>query len=432
MKIQVLLSSLAFASLINAAPKAHISKRTYPEFVDWPDDAKSKNHKEKLTDALPEAIDLVTRVTENYESYKDIWSKYFAESDHDTVKKVYKQIVSDPSKPGHGEPRLENCKIIGTDLSHGHPSPRDSCAEGYEAYTVEVAPGYDDPAGTTLTYFCDAAYAGPDSYKNMKCVDIGDTLSEKMEFLGATILHEWTHNDNIGKEVIGSHITDVGGMGSYGPWQTRNMLKHNPDSSKINADSYTWLALEVFWTKLCLKDKRFKDPVKPSTVQCHHASDPSGNMGVCLNLGATGWCDCGSAGNFPVIEGEDPCGYTNKPETEPMDIYATDCGPTQEAPSSPECGHYTAPIADVKDINSQLNKLTDESVCCSSGKGDCVNVASSGDVAVDLCSDEKTPLCVSCARLGNYVAGLIDKCEKDGKIGGKQDIAETPGLNVQI
>jgi hypothetical protein len=115
-----------------------------------------------------------------------------------------------------------------------------------------------------------------------------------------------------------------------------------------------------------------------------------------------------------------------------MDIYSTDCGPTEASPSSPECHNYTAPVADVQNINSQLNSWGDSTICCSSGNGGCVNIATSGDIAVDLCSSETMPLCVGCARLGNYVAGIVGQCQKDGKVGGKQDIVEAPGLNVQI
>lgn len=431
MQLHVILSSLTLTSLVYAAPKAHFSKRTYPKFENWGTDAVSKDHKKKLTDALPDAIDLVTRVSEDYNTYKDIWSKYFPESDHDDVKKVYAQIVSDPTKPDKGESRLENCQIVGEDFQKGQP--QDSCAEGAEAWTSNLPDGsFGNPPGTSITYFCDPAYTGPLKYQDMRCVNIGNTLSDKLDFLGATILHEWTHNDAIGKEAIGTHIADIGGEKGYGPWGTRQMLQNDPSSCKLNADSYTWLALEVFWTKLCLNGKRFSDPVKPATISCFHAGDPSGHMGVCPNLGSTGWCDCGSAGKYPVLDGDDICGYTEQPDVEAMDIYSTDCGPTEAGPSSPECHNYTAPVADVQNINSQLNSWGDSTICCSSGNGGCVNIATSGDIAVDLCSSETTPLCVGCARLGNYVAGMIGQCQKDGKVGGKQDIVEAPGLNVQI
>ncbi|KAI1205459.1 uncharacterized protein F4807DRAFT_471133 [Annulohypoxylon truncatum] len=52
-----------------------------------------------------------------------------------------------------------------------------------------------------------------------------------------------------------------------GPYNTRQMLINTPDQCIYNADSYAWLALEVFWTsRQCFTGSagnRFKDPVVP-------------------------------------------------------------------------------------------------------------------------------------------------------------------------
>src|ERR1700760_2458399 len=69
---------------------------------------------------------------------------------------------------------------------------------------------------------------------------------------------------------------------------------------------------------------RLKSPVNPpqvcnnepatttvdSTPICVHAADPSGGLGYCPDLSSKGWCDCGSAGTYPILDGaSNPCGY---------------------------------------------------------------------------------------------------------------------------
>lgn len=53
-----------------------------------------------------------------------------------------------------------------------------------------------------------------------------------------------------------------------GPYNTRQMLINSPNDCINNADSYTWLAIEVFWTtSQCFTGgsaTRFKDPVAPN------------------------------------------------------------------------------------------------------------------------------------------------------------------------
>ncbi|KAL1970177.1 hypothetical protein VTN77DRAFT_6582 [Rasamsonia byssochlamydoides] len=250
------------------------------------------------------------------------------------------------------------------------------------------------------------------------------------------MVHEWLHNDNVGAAVVGSHITDVStdSIRAYGPYWTRQLLRTNPGQCILNADNYVWLALEVFWTKLCLKNGRYKDPVGPAAVSCQYAADPSGAMGVCPLFQREGWCDCGSAGDFVAVSsGSNPCPYTTLPQgLAPVNLYEN-CGPKPPATaSSPQCGPNDASVSAVQAINQQLDAWGDESLCCSDGSGGCANVAVSGNVAVDLCSTSKTPLCMGCARMANYLEGILNTCQKDGQVGGKQAIVEMPGLEMEI
>lgn len=106
-------------------------------------------------------------------------------------------------------------------------------------------------------------------------------------------------------------------------------------------------------------------------------------------------------------------------------------------PSKAQCGAngYTAPYADVDNVNKQLDAKGDQQ-CCTTEQGGCTNIGSSGQISVDLCADPGERLCVACARLANYVAGIENTCQqKQGDtvmVGGTQDIVETPGLKVEI
>jgi hypothetical protein len=99
-------------------------------------------------------------------------------------------------------------------------------------------------------------------------------MSNEMNFIGTVIFHEMMHNNLIavaalkdieipGRELYDAMIVDK--EGAYGPKGARDLMKRDPDATKFNADSYTWLAMEMLWTALC-KDKlagqdgRFDDP----------------------------------------------------------------------------------------------------------------------------------------------------------------------------
>ncbi|KAK4696448.1 hypothetical protein P7C71_g1466, partial [Lecanoromycetidae sp. Uapishka_2] len=260
--------SILLVSIVSSAPhgdvaKPHqLSKRTLPDFEDWSNG--DPIQKQNLQNALQDSLDLVSRVAQNYGKYKPIWDKYFPEADHDKVKGVWNQIMSDPTNPGTGEDRLQYCIIIGEDIAKGNAGG-DPCAEGAAAYTVNVPPDLLPPGGpstTTVSYYCPPAFQTALKYSDIKCADLGNTMTTDMDFLGATIMHEWMHNDAIGAAATGNHIIDVNGEAGYGPAAVRNLLINTPTECVNNADSYTWLALEVFWTQLCLGNTIpfYKDP----------------------------------------------------------------------------------------------------------------------------------------------------------------------------
>lgn len=100
------------------------------------------------------------------------------------------------------------------------------------------------------------------------------------------------------------------------------------------------------------------------------------------------------------------------------------------ATSTPSCGPYTNAINYMREVNQNLNDRGGEQCCSAEVPGCIVAEWSSRGAAVKLCAERK--LCVDCARLANYVAGMIGACEEDSRIGGSQNITEAVGLMMVI
>jgi hypothetical protein len=60
-------------------------------------------------------------------------------------------------------------------------------------------------------------------------------------------------------------------------------------------------------------------------IQCEFAADPNGAMGLCPNLSNEGWCDCGTAGTYQPLPGDDVCGYTTIPSTGSVALTSIGC-----------------------------------------------------------------------------------------------------------
>ena len=101
----------------------HLSKRALPDLIFFPSDETSQDHKAKLSAAMSDTLLLVQQVSLSYPGddgsgpYKDIWSKYFPDTNHKAVQGVWNQIMSDPKNPGQGEDRIKQAIILGEDFA---------------------------------------------------------------------------------------------------------------------------------------------------------------------------------------------------------------------------------------------------------------------------------------------------------------------------
>lgn len=90
--------------------------------------------------------------------------------------------------------------------------------------------GYDNPPVAAVT-----------------CGSLDDQTSWKMNTLGATLMHEYTHWDKLVTPILSEGTIDL----AYGPYKTQNM---NKNEAIDNADSFAWAATELLWTMLCEKE----------------------------------------------------------------------------------------------------------------------------------------------------------------------------------
>jgi len=51
-------------------------------------------------------------------------------------------------------------------------------------------------------------------------------------------------------------------------------------------------------------------------------------MGLCPDLSDSGWCDCGSAGDYPILAESNVCGYTSLDPSATIALSTTDCAST--------------------------------------------------------------------------------------------------------
>lgn len=184
---------------------------------------------------------------------------------------------------------------------------------------------------------------------------------------------------------------------------------------------------------------KLKDPPQPGA----RPESPDPRKFVTVKKAPPGWAGGIGTGDVNKSDSVPDPKYWQRGIKVPMDMdnyrsHTITPGTTSNPkPSVSKCGDhgYTAPLADVQNINKQLNEMGKKQ-CCTAERGGSTNIATSGKVGVNLACNTNLQLCVECARLANYVAGLATTCrqgmEPNIMVGGSQDIVETPGLRVEI
>lgn len=160
------------------------------------------------------------------------------------VANVYRRVLAPDATKPTPQPRVK-------DLIHDHRDFGDGCKDKTRAYMVGANGQFHicKPKGLLDQ---------PMIADKANCSKLGTQVSEDMQSLSGTIIHEFMHWNEVGEKVPDSvgHITDViRGASSC------MRLADGADKQKtfINADSYKWMALNAYYNNVC--NKNFGDPV---------------------------------------------------------------------------------------------------------------------------------------------------------------------------
>ena len=254
---------------------AHLyEKRAEPQTGDdLPDTDDHPNQLDQVETAFNDALELcsyvLTDAAYGIDTTSNIYGKYFDEADRADVKQVFSTICNGDSAP-EGNDMLGNILVQTTDtdnlcegddgrvLSYLNDNDANNpflvlCPNAFQKKAVTALNGADPEGDTTHYITCDELLSGGDFTGT-------GAMSYKMNSLGQTLFHEYTHYDAMLNFIYGAPIIDQddadGNPIGYGPVQVRSLDKA---LSPLNADSYAYYAAEVLWTTLCQAD--FADPV---------------------------------------------------------------------------------------------------------------------------------------------------------------------------
>ena len=238
-----------------------LSKRGEPETGDdLPDTDNRPNQLDQVETAFKDALMLASYVLDKIGGDNSIFPNYFNEADRGNVRKVFATIVGQPPAPVGSTPGndlLDNILVQTTD-TEGKCDPRTLAytndGDTDHPYIVLCPAAFKKKAVTTLNGAPNPADDPADAEHYLNCEDTDANsdghVSYRMNSLGATLLHEYTHYDKLTKSIFSASIIDQDG--GYGPVEVYNNL--DKDLAKLNADSYVYYASEVLWSILCGAD----------------------------------------------------------------------------------------------------------------------------------------------------------------------------------
>lgn len=160
---------------------------------------------------------------------------------------VFKQIVG-PKDDGHGNDPLGDITVV-KDFRHGSDNHL-SCADDDELAELRdyntTKPKF---IVCPLLFKKGAIGKGWEGAPAVTCDTWFPRIGYMMDTIGFVMLHEYTHWQTLMKPVmqpafLRKATIDV----ASGAWKVRRLSRTQATS---NADSYAWLAQEVWWTQTC-------------------------------------------------------------------------------------------------------------------------------------------------------------------------------------
>ncbi|KAI4271154.1 MAG: hypothetical protein LQ337_006209 [Flavoplaca oasis] len=283
----LILPAVAFVSLLSAAfaqfqsqptpqhnlPKRvltrsqQVSRRNFPgpsfrqqgrraePFVaaDVLDSANHPSPRDRVSGAIYDALQLVIVALDKIDNDNTIFPNYFSRRDREKVKAVY-QAIAGPCNTGN---------VMLSDLTlTTQEEPDEECDVDTLAYLyppsgeqarITLCPNFFKKKAFTMVKGAPNPDDDPDHYVRCEELRADGHVSYHMETMGAVLLHEYTHFNRITKSIFSKRILDQessDGKLAYGAYRVYNELNKNL-LSRVNADSYTYYAMELFWTEFC-------------------------------------------------------------------------------------------------------------------------------------------------------------------------------------
>ncbi|KAL8686037.1 MAG: hypothetical protein Q9218_007391 [Villophora microphyllina] len=198
---------------------------------------------DKVETAIYDALQLILVTSRLFDGDTRIYNSYFDRKDRAKVKAVYDRLAG-VCQTGHADLR----KIVITDTDS-----QDDCHGPTRAYMVDYTTDHPRiticPLGMLRKAYTKLQGArnpenNPEYYVRCKELTEAGHISNNMTTLGSVLMHEYTHWDTLLHDVVGAEIDDR----ANGPTQVFAM---NQKYGKVNADSYTFYSLELFWSYVC-------------------------------------------------------------------------------------------------------------------------------------------------------------------------------------
>ncbi|KAI5797822.1 hypothetical protein EDC01DRAFT_744332 [Geopyxis carbonaria] len=233
-----------------------------------------KDRANKIHYAFGEAFKYIQGGLIASEDKSKAFNRYFDTEEDDTEKDevrsaLYQIVVEDENDPRKTESFTElmsGVVVDNEDFLNGCNADFDG--KQIRAYTADI----DDEERPNWIHFCDSAYEQK-VLRDITCAEQGDLVSETMDSFTHTLVHELTHQDEVGTgsdgalKIIDAQFPLVEGdeeqvyaYGAYLAWQLRVRADGR---TTINADNYAWMLTNAYFDQTCQKE--FADPVDEDT-----------------------------------------------------------------------------------------------------------------------------------------------------------------------
>ncbi|KAI4273058.1 MAG: hypothetical protein L6R38_006447 [Xanthoria sp. 2 TBL-2021] len=217
------------------------------------DSANRPSPRDRVNGAIYDALQLVIVALDKIDNDNTIFPNYFSRRDREKVKAVF-QAIAGPCNTGNV---MLSDLTLTTQEAEKEPCTKDTLAYLYppkeEKASITLCPTFFKKKAFTMVKGAPDPDNNPTHYVRCEELQANGHVSYLMETMGATLLHEYTHFDKLTYPIYSKSIVDTilrGEEVAYGAWAVYNQLNKKL-LARINADSYTYYALEVFWTEVC-------------------------------------------------------------------------------------------------------------------------------------------------------------------------------------